>query len=141
MNQPILWKYVIMVDYSFFQIFQIFNNPSNWLVFQYSKQSVITEHFAGLCFQNGKNSSCETARGCNNQWRGGRRRQLSAILARFAEQTSIHYISIINPLTTMSDQDRISLYNIITISGRQVIIIEKNINWVLFANVISTSPK
>ena len=34
----------------------------------------------------------------------------------------------INPLTPMSDQGRISLYNINTISGRQVMRIKKNIN-------------
>ena len=34
----------------------------------------------------------------------------------------------INPLTPMSDQDRISPYNINTISRRQVMRIKKNIN-------------
>ena len=33
-----------------------------------------------------------------------------------------------NPLTPMSDQDRISPYNISTISSRQVMRIKKNIN-------------
>ena len=35
---------------------------------------------------------------------------------------------LINPLTPMSDQDRISPYNINTISSRQVMRIKKNIN-------------
>ena len=35
---------------------------------------------------------------------------------------------LINPLTAMSDQDRISPYNINTISSRQVMRIKKNIN-------------
>ena len=34
----------------------------------------------------------------------------------------------VNPLTPMSDQDRISPYNINTISTRQVMRIKKNIN-------------
>ena len=34
----------------------------------------------------------------------------------------------LNPLTPMSDQDRISPYNIHTISSRQVMRIKKNIN-------------
>ena len=34
----------------------------------------------------------------------------------------------LNPFTPTSDQDRISPYNINTISGRQVMRIEKNIN-------------
>ena len=34
----------------------------------------------------------------------------------------------INPLTPISDQDRISHYNINTISSRQVMRIKKNIN-------------
>ena len=35
---------------------------------------------------------------------------------------------LVNPLTPMSDQDRISPYNINTISTRQVMRIKKNIN-------------
>ena len=35
---------------------------------------------------------------------------------------------IVNPLTPMTDQDRISPYNINTISSRQVMRINKNIN-------------
>ena len=35
----------------------------------------------------------------------------------------------INPLAPMSDQDRISPYNINTISSRQVMKYKKNINW------------
>ena len=34
----------------------------------------------------------------------------------------------VNPLTPMSDQDKISPYNIDTISSRQVMRIKKNIN-------------
>ena len=34
----------------------------------------------------------------------------------------------VNPLTLMSDQDRISPYNINTVSNRQVTRIEKNLN-------------
>ena len=34
----------------------------------------------------------------------------------------------VNPFTPTSDQDRISLYNINTISSRQVMRIEKNVN-------------
>ena len=36
--------------------------------------------------------------------------------------------TIVNPLTPMSDQDRISPYKINTISSRQVMRIKKNIN-------------
>ena len=36
---------------------------------------------------------------------------------------------LINPLTPMSDQERISPYNINTISTRLVTRIKKNINW------------
>ena len=35
---------------------------------------------------------------------------------------------LFNPLSPMNDQDRISPYNVITISGRQVMRIKKNIN-------------
>ena len=34
----------------------------------------------------------------------------------------------VNPFTSTSDQDRISPYNVNTISSRQVMTIEKNIN-------------
>ena len=37
-------------------------------------------------------------------------------------------VQMANPLTPMSDQDRISPYNINTISSRQVMRIKKNIN-------------
>ena len=37
-------------------------------------------------------------------------------------------ILYVNPFTPMSDQDRISPYNINTISSRQVMRIKKNIN-------------
>ena len=37
-------------------------------------------------------------------------------------------IAVINPLTLKSDQDRISPYNINTISSRQVMRIKKNLN-------------
>ena len=40
-----------------------------------------------------------------------------------------HELKCLNPLIPMSDQDRISPYNINTISGRQVMRIKKNINW------------
>ena len=40
----------------------------------------------------------------------------------------IYFAVLINPLTPMSDQDRISPYNINTISSRQVMRIKKNIN-------------
>ena len=36
--------------------------------------------------------------------------------------------TIVDPLTPMNDQDRISPYNINTISSRQVMRIKKNIN-------------
>ena len=36
---------------------------------------------------------------------------------------------LINPITPMSDQERISPYNINTISTRLVMRIKKNINW------------
>ena len=36
--------------------------------------------------------------------------------------------TLFNPLSPMSDQNRISPYNVITISSRQVIRIKKNIN-------------
>ena len=39
-----------------------------------------------------------------------------------------HRNQIVNPFTPTSDQDRISPYNINTISSRQVMRIEKNIN-------------
>ena len=39
-----------------------------------------------------------------------------------------HELKCLNPLTPMSDQDRISPYNINTISSRQVMRIKKNIN-------------
>ena len=38
-------------------------------------------------------------------------------------------LTLLNPLTPMSDQDRISPYNIYTISCRQVMRIKKNINY------------
>ena len=38
-------------------------------------------------------------------------------------------MDLVNPLTPMSDQDRISPYNIITILSRQVMRIKKNINY------------
>ena len=41
---------------------------------------------------------------------------------------SDHRIDKFNPLTLMTDQDRISPYNISTISSRQVMRIKKNIN-------------
>ena len=41
------------------------------------------------------------------------------------EEENILYV---NPLTPMSDQDRISPYNINTISSRQVMRIKKSIN-------------
>ena len=44
-----------------------------------------------------------------------------------------------HPLTPMSDQDRISPYNINTISSRQVMRIKKNISWGL-ADPIPNSP-
>ena len=40
-----------------------------------------------------------------------------------------NWSAIFNPLTPISDQDRISPYNINTISSRQVMRIEKNINY------------
>ena len=39
------------------------------------------------------------------------------------------FFSQLNPFTPTSDQDRISPYNINTISSRQVMRIEKNINY------------
>ena len=46
-----------------------------------------------------------------------------------------------NPLTPISDQDRISLYIIYTVTSRQVMRIEKNnINFGLLANPIPNSP-
>ena len=39
----------------------------------------------------------------------------------------------INPFTPTSDQDRISPYNVNTISSRQVMRIEKNINHGIFS--------
>ena len=39
------------------------------------------------------------------------------------------YLKGVNPSTPMSDQDRISPYNITTISSRQVMRIKKNINY------------
>ena len=42
-------------------------------------------------------------------------------------QTCIKWL-FVNPLTSVSDQDRISPYNISTISSRQVMRIKKNIN-------------
>ena len=41
----------------------------------------------------------------------------------------IYEYAMVNPFTPMSDQDRISPYNINTISSRQVMRIEKNINY------------
>ena len=38
-------------------------------------------------------------------------------------------MDLVNPLTPMSDQDRISPYNINTILSRQVMRIKKNINY------------
>ena len=38
-------------------------------------------------------------------------------------------VVILNPVTLMSDQDRISPYNVNTISCRQVMRIKKNINY------------
>ena len=38
------------------------------------------------------------------------------------------FVYILNPFTPTSDQDRISPYNINTISSRQVMRIEKNVN-------------
>ena len=38
-------------------------------------------------------------------------------------------IKRVNPLTPMSDQDKISPYNIHTISRRQVMRVKKNINY------------
>ena len=40
----------------------------------------------------------------------------------------LQFFQEVNPLTFMSDQDRISPYNINTISSRQVMRIKKNIN-------------
>ena len=40
-----------------------------------------------------------------------------------------HGSLLINPLTPMRDQDRISSYNINTISSGQVMRIKKNISW------------
>ena len=37
-------------------------------------------------------------------------------------------VDVLNPFTPTSDQDRISPYNINTISSRQVMRIEKNVN-------------
>ena len=46
----------------------------------------------------------------------------------------------LNPLTPISDQDRISLYIIYTVTSRQVMRIEKNnINFGLLANPIPNS--
>ena len=45
-----------------------------------------------------------------------------------------------NPLTPMSDQDRISPYNINTISSRQVTRIKRNINWQLLQSVVDPIP-
>ena len=42
----------------------------------------------------------------------------------------------LNPLTPISDQDRISLYIIYKVTSRQVMRIEKNINFGLLANPI-----
>ena len=42
--------------------------------------------------------------------------------------TNLRNALIVNPLTPISDQDRISPYNINTISGRQVMRIKKNVN-------------
>ena len=47
-----------------------------------------------------------------------------AFLKKFKNET----LSAFNPLTPMSDQDRISPYYIFTISSRQVMRIKKNIN-------------
>ena len=46
----------------------------------------------------------------------------------------------INPLPAMSDRDRISPYNINTISSRQVMRIKKNINQGLLVDRISNAP-
>ena len=43
-------------------------------------------------------------------------------------KTCNHELKCLNPITPMSDQDRISPYNINTISSRQVMRIKKNIN-------------
>ena len=40
-----------------------------------------------------------------------------------------HRNQMVNPFTPRSDQDRISPYNITTISSRQVMRIEKNISY------------
>ena len=47
---------------------------------------------------------------------------------------------LFNLLSPMSDEDRISPYNIITISSRQVMRIKKNINWGLIVDPIPNSP-
>ena len=46
----------------------------------------------------------------------------------FLSHFDVFYDLLLNPLTTMCDQDRISPYNINTISSRQVIRIKKNIS-------------
>ena len=46
----------------------------------------------------------------------------------YFKQCGIFYHFPLNPLTPMSDQDRISPYNINTISSGQVMRIKKNIN-------------
>ena len=46
---------------------------------------------------------------------------------------------VLNPFTATSDQDRISPYNINTISSRQVMRIEKNINYGIIVDPIPNS--
>ena len=43
------------------------------------------------------------------------------------------FVYILNPFTPKSDQDKISPYNINTISSRQVMRIEKNVNRVIIS--------
>ena len=47
---------------------------------------------------------------------------------------------VINPLTPMSDQERISPHNINTISSRQVMRIKKNVIKGLFFDPMTNSP-
>ena len=49
-------------------------------------------------------------------------------IVRRNEMLVTHRNQIVNPFTPTSDQDRISPYNINTISSKQVMRIEKNIN-------------
>ena len=70
--------------------------------------------------------------GIGESWsfRQGRAREDGFLIIRKGAYKNLEALDgeLINPLTPISDQDRISPYNVNTISSRQVMRIEKNIN-------------